>query len=151
MIAGTHTIVFCDDAEKARAFFRDVIKWDSVDAGDGWLIFATPPAELAFHPGPGWGRGVTQPELFLMCTDVEQTVAELTSRGVEFTAAVSDQGYGLMTRFKVPGAGEMNLYQPKHPSLLPACRAGQGGMAPRPRQAQRRGGRGKPSPRRPGP
>lgn len=54
-IAGAHAIVFAEDAEQARTFVRDVLGLDAVDAGDGWLIFALPPAELAFHPGPGWG------------------------------------------------------------------------------------------------
>jgi catechol 2,3-dioxygenase-like lactoylglutathione lyase family enzyme len=77
VIAGAHTIVFAEDAEAARAFFRDVIGWPSVDAGDGWLIFELPPGELAVHPGPGWSGQVGQHELFLMCHDIDATVAEL--------------------------------------------------------------------------
>ena len=92
--------------------------WPAVDAGDGWLIFALPPAELAFHPGPGWGLGAGQHLLFLMCHDIRRTVADLEAKRVEFTAAVTDEGYGLVTRFKVPGAGEMGLYEPRHPSPL---------------------------------
>ena len=118
MIAGAHTIIFAEDAERARAFFRDVLGWPHVDAGGGWLIFALPPGELAVHPGEGWGHGVGHHELFLMCHDIERTVAGLEARGVEFVAPISDQGYGLMTRFKVPGAGEVGLYEPRHPSPL---------------------------------
>ena len=118
MIAGAHTIIYADDAEAARAFFRDVFGWPHVDAHDGWLIFALPPGELAVHPGPGWSGQVGQHELFLMCHDVERTVEELEAKGVEFVAPVTDEGFGLMTRFKIPGAGEIGLYEPRHPSPL---------------------------------
>lgn len=112
--------MFAEDAEKARAFFRDVLGFPSVDAGEGWLIFALPPGELGVHPGPGWERTVGGQELFFMCHDVERTVEELERKGVEFVAPIADEGFGLMTRFKVPGAGEIGLYQPKHPSPLDA-------------------------------
>jgi catechol 2,3-dioxygenase-like lactoylglutathione lyase family enzyme len=113
VITGAHVILFGEDADGARSFFSDVLGLRSVDAGGGWLIFALPPAELACHPASGPSH-----ELYLMCDDVEATRGELEAKGVEFTAPVSDQGFGLMTRFKVPGAGEMGLYQPKHPSPL---------------------------------
>jgi predicted enzyme related to lactoylglutathione lyase len=114
VIAAAHVLIFAEDADAARAFFRDVIGWDNVDAHDGWLIFALPPAELGFHPAEGEARH----ELFLMCHDIEETKAELEAKGVEFTTPVEDQGFGLITRFKVPGAGELQLYQPKHASPL---------------------------------
>ena len=118
MIAGAHAIVFAEDAEAARAFVRDVLGLTAVDAGDGWLIFALPPTELAFHPGTGWGLGVGEHLLFLMCHDVHHAVADLEAKGVEFVAPITDEGYGLVTRFKVPGAGEMGLYEPRHASPL---------------------------------
>jgi len=118
VIAGAHAIVFAQDAEAARAFVRDVLGLASVDAGDGWLIFALPPTELAFHPGDGWGLGVGKHLLFLMCHDVHHAVADLEAKGVEFMTPITDEGYGLVTRFKVPGAGEMGLYEPRHPSPL---------------------------------
>jgi catechol 2,3-dioxygenase-like lactoylglutathione lyase family enzyme len=118
VIAGAHTILFAEGADAARAFLRDVLGFSSVDAGDGWLIFELPPGELAVHPGPGWGKDVGQHELFFMCHDIEATVAELTEKGVEFTAPVTDEGYGLVTRFRVPGAGEIGLYEPRHESPL---------------------------------
>jgi catechol 2,3-dioxygenase-like lactoylglutathione lyase family enzyme len=118
VIAGAHTIIFAEDADAARAFLRDVLGFSSVDAGDGWLIFELPPGELALHPGPGWGKDVGQHELFFMCHDIEATVASLKEKGVEFTAPVTDEGYGLMTRFRVPGAGEIGLYEPRHESPL---------------------------------
>jgi len=118
VISGAHTIIFSEDAEAARAFFRDVLGFAAVDAGEGWLIFELPPGELAFHPGGGWGKQAAQHELFLMCHDIEQTVDQLKEKGVVFTSGISDEGYGLMTRFTIPGGGEIGLYQPKHPSPL---------------------------------
>lgn len=102
----------------ARGFVRDVLGLASVDAGDGWLIFELPPTELAFHPRGGWGLGVGEHLLFLMCHDLHDEVADLKAKGVEFVAPITDEGYGLVTRFKVPGAGEMGLYEPRHPSPL---------------------------------
>jgi catechol 2,3-dioxygenase-like lactoylglutathione lyase family enzyme len=118
VIEGVHTILYAEDAEAARAFFRDVLCMDSVDAGRGWLIFALPPGELACHPADEGSGGVAEP--FLMCTDLEATRRELESKGVEFVAPVTDQRFGRMTRFKVPGFGELGLYEPHHPSPLPA-------------------------------
>jgi catechol 2,3-dioxygenase-like lactoylglutathione lyase family enzyme len=119
MIAGMHAIIFCEDPERARAFFSEVLEFDSVDAGDGWLIFKAPPAELAMHPEPG---GQTRHELYLMCHDIANTMQELRSKGVEFVGSVSEQRWGLVARFKVPGAGEIALYQPAHPSPLSGFR-----------------------------
>jgi hypothetical protein len=106
MITGAHAIVFSEDAEADRAFVRDVLHFDHVDAGGGWLIFALPPAELAVHPGE------PAHQLYLMCDDIHATVDEL---GVE-TTPVSDQGWGLLSSLKLPGGGELGLYEPKHPT-----------------------------------
>ena len=113
MIDGVHTILYADDAEAARAFFRDVLGLDAVDAGDGWLIFALPPGELACHPA-----SAVRHELFLMCRDLDATVAELEAKGVELTSPIIDAGFGRMTRLRVPGAGELGLYEPAHASPL---------------------------------
>jgi catechol 2,3-dioxygenase-like lactoylglutathione lyase family enzyme len=116
MIIGAHAIVFSRDAEADRAFFRDVLGFDSVDAGGGWLIFSLPPAELAAHPDPAGGRY----ELYLMCDDVRATTAELAAKGADIARAVSDEGWGLVTAIRLPGGGELGLYEPRHPSpLLP--------------------------------
>jgi len=119
MITGSHAIIYAEDADKARAFFRDVLDLPYVDAHDGWLIFKLPPAELGIHPSgeagdPDSGAPSGHHEMYLMCDDVEATVAALTARGVEFTSPVQSQGFGLLTRFRVPGAGEIGLYQPRH-------------------------------------
>jgi catechol 2,3-dioxygenase-like lactoylglutathione lyase family enzyme len=114
VITGVHTIIFTSDAEADRAFFRDVLDLPSVDAGGGWLIFALPPAELAAHPTDGDAHH----ELYLMCDDVRATVEELASQGIEFTKGITDEGFGLLTAFRLPGGSELALYEPRHPSPL---------------------------------
>lgn len=117
MITGAHAIIYTQDADADRAFFRDVLGFDSVDAGHGWLIFKLPPAELAAHPHETGGGH----ELYLMCDDVAVTVEELKDKGVEFAGDVTDQGFGLLTTIRLPGGGELGLYEPRHPSpLFPA-------------------------------
>ena len=118
MITSAHAIIYAEDAEQARAFLRDVLAMPYVDAQGGWLIFKLPPAELGIHPAgdPDSAAPGGHHELYLMCDDVEATVAELTAKGVKFTAPIQDRGFGLVTRFQVPGAGEIGLYQPKHPT-----------------------------------
>ena len=76
MITGMHAIVFSPQAEKVRTFFADVLRMPTVDAGGGWLIFALPPAELAVHPADG----ETRHELYLMCDDIQATLADLRAR-----------------------------------------------------------------------
>jgi catechol 2,3-dioxygenase-like lactoylglutathione lyase family enzyme len=112
MINGVHIIIYSRDGDADRAFIRDVLGYPHVDARGGWLIFKTPPAELAVHPtdGPEFH------ELYLMCDDVNATVADLTAKGVEFAKPVSDQGWGLLTSIKLPGGGELGLYEPRHPT-----------------------------------
>jgi len=114
MITGVHAIIFATQAEAVRAFLRDVLGFPSVDAGGGWLIFASPPAELAAHPAEAGEHH----ELYLMCDDITATVAELEAKGVEFTRPVSDEGFGRMTRLRLPGGGELGLYEPRHPTPL---------------------------------
>jgi len=112
VITGLHAIIFTSEAEAVRAFFRDTLGWPHVDAHEGWLIFKTPPAELAAHPAPPGQHH----ELFLLCDDVEATVAELKAKGVAIEEPVTDQGFGLITYIELPGAGRLGLYQPKHPT-----------------------------------
>src|SRR5712691_8541366 len=112
MINAAHAVIHTKDPDSARAFFRDVIEFPCVDAGHGWLIFALPPAELGIHPTEGDGHH----QLYLMCDDVEATVAELKAKGVEFTQPIKDVGWGVLTAMKVPGGGELYLYQPRHPA-----------------------------------
>jgi catechol 2,3-dioxygenase-like lactoylglutathione lyase family enzyme len=114
MVTGIHALIFSREAEQTRTFFRDVLGFKSVDAGGGWLIFALPPAELGIHPTEEESRQ----ELYLMCDDIEATVAELKEKGVEIARPISDERFGLVTSLRIPG-GELALYQPKHPTALP--------------------------------
>jgi catechol 2,3-dioxygenase-like lactoylglutathione lyase family enzyme len=110
MITGAHAIIFTKNPDAVRAFARDVLQFPSVDAGDGWLIFALPAAELAAHPADDTGRH----ELYLMCDDIHATVAELRGRGAEFTRPISDERWGLVTAIRMPDGGELCLYEPRH-------------------------------------
>jgi catechol 2,3-dioxygenase-like lactoylglutathione lyase family enzyme len=112
MINGAHLIIFAHDADATRAFFRDMLGMASVDVGGGWLIFALPPAELAAHPTDG---PVSQ-ELYLMCDDIDATVAELRGKGVEFSGEIGERDWGRLVEMKLPGAGTLQLYEPRHPS-----------------------------------
>jgi catechol 2,3-dioxygenase-like lactoylglutathione lyase family enzyme len=112
MINGAHSIIYASDAAAARAFFRDTLGLSNVDVGNGWLIFKSPPGEVAVHPTDPTESGTI--EFYLMCDDLHATMSELTAKGVEF-GEVSEQGWGLLTTLKVPGAGEIGLYEPRHP------------------------------------
>jgi catechol 2,3-dioxygenase-like lactoylglutathione lyase family enzyme len=110
MISGAHMIIYSTDAEADRAFFRDVLGFSSVDAGQGWLIFALPPAEIAVHPAAENGKH----EIYLICDDVAATVQALEKHKVGCDP-VTDQGWGLLTHLSLPGGGKLGLYQPRHP------------------------------------
>jgi hypothetical protein len=114
MFIGAHNIIFSNKADEMRAFLRDVLELDSVDAGGGWLIFALPPAELAVHPE----EGETRCELYLMCDDVEATVRQLKAKGVEVTQPITDQRWGLLTAIRMPDGSELGVYQPQHPTAI---------------------------------
>jgi catechol 2,3-dioxygenase-like lactoylglutathione lyase family enzyme len=110
VITGAHVIVYSRDADEDRAFLRDVLEYPHVDAGGGWLIFKLPPAEVAVHPV----EGDESHELYLMCDDVNATVEQLAAKGVN-CGPVSDQGWGLLTSIRLPGGGDLGLYEPRHP------------------------------------
>ena len=109
MISGAHVIVYSKDAEADRAFFRDVLGFNSVDAGHGWLIFALPPAEAAFHPG----EKNSIHELYLMCDDLKAEMAALAKKTVK-CSEIQDERWGSITKMRLPGGGDVHLYQPKH-------------------------------------
>ena len=82
---------------RVREFRRDVLELESVDAAGGWHVFASPPAELAGRPTDEQRRH----ELYL-------------------TSEITEQGFGLMTAFAIPGGGELAPYGPNHLSPLRA-------------------------------
>jgi catechol 2,3-dioxygenase-like lactoylglutathione lyase family enzyme len=113
MISGAHIVIQTKDAATGRAFFRDVLGFESVDAGRGWLIFALPPAEAAFHPSEHNGRH----ELYFMCDDLSAEVSTLAKKGVK-CSDVQRERWGSIVKLRLPGGGEVGLYQPKHPTAL---------------------------------
>jgi catechol 2,3-dioxygenase-like lactoylglutathione lyase family enzyme len=117
MITGVHTMFYSSKAEELRAFLRDVIGLRATDVGEGWLIFDLPDAEMGCHPagegGEAGARSGTH-SISFYCDDIMATVEDLRSKGVEFTREVTDQGYGLVTAFKVPGDFEIELYEPRY-------------------------------------
>jgi catechol 2,3-dioxygenase-like lactoylglutathione lyase family enzyme len=110
VITGAHVILYSRDADADRAFLRDVLGYPHVDAGGGWLIFKLPPAEVAVHPA----ESAESHELYFMCDDVNATVEQLATKGVD-CGPVSDQGWGLLTSIGLPGGGQLGLYEPRHP------------------------------------
>lgn len=123
MITAVHLLIYSDHAEATRAFFRDVLGWAFVDepATPGWLIFKTGPSELGVHPTHQTYQGVTydyprQHSISLMCDDLAATMADLESRGAEFGGPVEEAEYGLTVQLKVPGADDIMLYEPRHPT-----------------------------------
>ena len=115
MIRGVHTMFYTSDADKLRAFIRDKLQFPATDVGGGWLIFDLPEADMGCHPsGPEPGAEAGTHDISFYCDNIEKTVAELKSRGVEFTGPVTDQGFGLVTHFKMPGGVEVMLYQPRY-------------------------------------
>jgi len=111
LINGAHIVIYTKDPEADRAFFRDVLKFSSVDAGHGWLIFAMPPLEAAFHDS----EKNDQHELYLTCDDIAATLKDLKSKNVR-VSDLSEQRWGKLATFALPGGGKIGVYQPKHPS-----------------------------------
>jgi catechol 2,3-dioxygenase-like lactoylglutathione lyase family enzyme len=113
LINGAHVVIYSKDAAADRAFFRDVLKLPSVDAGHGWLIFEMPPLEAAFHDLEKNDRH----ELFLMCDDIAATLKELKSKNVT-VSDVKEERWGKLATFTLPGGGKIRVYEPKHASPL---------------------------------
>jgi catechol 2,3-dioxygenase-like lactoylglutathione lyase family enzyme len=113
LINGAHVVVYSKDPEADRAFFRDVLQFPCVDAGHGWLIFAMPPLEAAFHDS----EKNDQHELFFMCDDLSVTLKDLKSKHVQ-VSEVSEQRWGKLAKLALPGGVKIGIYEPKHPSPL---------------------------------
>ena len=114
-IVASHVLLYTSEAEELRATLRDVFGWRHVDAGDGWLIFALPPAEVGVHPA---APGDTHHELALLCDDVAATQAALAAKGIEFRGEPEDMGFGVGVTLVLPGGVEVLLYEPRHASPL---------------------------------
>jgi predicted enzyme related to lactoylglutathione lyase len=115
MIKGVHTMFYSSQPEELRAFIRDKLGFPFTDVGEGWLIFDLPEADMGCHPADSAdAKSAGRHDISFYCDNIEQTVAELRQRGVEFLDPISDQGYGLVTHFKMPGGVEVQLYQPRY-------------------------------------
>jgi catechol 2,3-dioxygenase-like lactoylglutathione lyase family enzyme len=112
MISGAHVVIYSNNAEADRAFFRDILGFESVDAGHGWLIFAIPPTEAAFHPSREQAH-----ELYFMCDNLETEMATLAKKGVQ-CSKIEDARWGSITKMRLPSGGNVGLYQPKHPTAI---------------------------------
>jgi|ERR1700741_3863813 catechol 2,3-dioxygenase-like lactoylglutathione lyase family enzyme len=113
MISGAHVVLYSENAEADLAFFRDIFGFPHVEAGDGWLIFAMPPAELAVHPAHENDRH----ELFFMCKDLKAEMAALAGKQIQ-CSEVQQARWGMVTKIQLPGGGRVGLYQPKHRTAL---------------------------------
>ena len=116
-------MLYSKNAEADRVFFRDILGFRSIDVGDGWLIFRTPPAELAVHPIDSdftqlhAGRPMSRASLYFMCDDLQATIKSLAAKKVKCTE-VETEDWGIRTTFPLPSGGEVGLYQPTHPTAL---------------------------------
>jgi catechol 2,3-dioxygenase-like lactoylglutathione lyase family enzyme len=111
MITGMHAVIYTRNAEADRAFFKDELGFTAVDAGGRWLIFAAPPSELAFHPAESNGKH----ELYLMCDDLRAEMIRLAEKGIA-CGPVSKERWGLLSTVRLPGGGDLGLYEPHHPT-----------------------------------
>ena len=105
---------YISQPEELRAFIRDKLGFRAADVGEGWLIFDLPEADMGCHPTDDASQSSGTPDISFYCDDIEQTVAELKDRGVEFTEGITDRGFGLVTHFKMPGDFAVQLYQPRY-------------------------------------
>jgi catechol 2,3-dioxygenase-like lactoylglutathione lyase family enzyme len=115
-ITGTHMLLHTPEADALRAVLRDVLGWEHVEDTPGWLIFKLPPAELGVHPS----GGATTHQICFMCDDLEQTIAELRARGIEFRGEPEEESFGVTITMLLPGGVEVLLYEPRHASPLEA-------------------------------
>jgi len=112
-ITGTHALLYTSEPEALRNCLREVFGWPHVDAHDGWLIFALPPAELGIHPAEAPAH-----ELTFMCDDITGTIAELKGKGIEFRGEPQNQGFGIVATMVLPGGVDVMLYEPRHQTAI---------------------------------
>lgn len=114
MFHAAHIVLYSTHAEADREFIRDVLEFNGVDAGGGWLIFKFPPAEIAVHPAEMNGKQ----ELYFMCEDIEETIKELEAKGVTISGPISEQRWGRLASIKLPSGADLSIYQPHHPTAF---------------------------------
>jgi hypothetical protein len=127
MINGVHLLLYSRDADSDRAFLRDKLNFGSIDAGEGWLIFGLPPAEIGIHPGDGnlvqshADEKLAGCVIYLMCDNLRETIDALSSKGVA-TTAIQEAGWGTTTTLRLPSGSALGLYQPRHQTALHLAR-----------------------------
>jgi len=120
MINGVHLLLASANPEADRAFFRDVIGFTHIDVGEGWLIFALPPAEMGIHPAEKnltnlhAGQDLAAGTLYLLCDNLRATLDELATKGVEH-GPIEEAGWGIASSIPLPGGARLGLYEPHHP------------------------------------
>ena len=121
MILACHTLIYSDDADATRAFFRDVLGFPNVDAGTGdhnWLDLpdraerAGRPPDGPMNDGSSVRRGTKRSAS--SSTTWSRRWSSFGRRGAEFSSGPDDHGYGIVAMVKVPGADDVQLYQPRH-------------------------------------
>jgi catechol 2,3-dioxygenase-like lactoylglutathione lyase family enzyme len=124
MVNGVHVLINTPNPDADRVFFREVLGFKLVDVGHGWLIFALPPAEAAFHPidagasgGQHAGHAMLGAVVYLMCDNLDATIAALGAKGVACTE-IEKEPWGIRTTVRMPSGGEIGLYQPTHETAL---------------------------------
>jgi len=114
VIRGAHVILYSADADADRAFLEDLLDLPTADAGGGWLILQLPPAEVAVHPAEASGAT----ELYLVCDDLDESMADLAAKGVAFDGPVSEQRWGRLASIVLPGGGRLGIYEARHPTAF---------------------------------
>jgi len=122
VINGAHMLLYSRNADADRAFVRDVLKFDFVDVGHGWLIFKLPPAEVALHPledtgSSGAADATLRAELYLICTNLDETMKALAATGVRCTETARER-WGVRTAIVLPSGARLGLYQPLHATAI---------------------------------
>lgn len=115
-------LIYSSNADADRAFLRDILGFGFVDAHEGWLIFALPPAETGVHPADPAAnaedyRGQLPASMYFMTQDINAAIAELRAKGVECGEA-KDEGWGISSWFGLPSGGRLGMYQPRHPLAI---------------------------------
>jgi catechol 2,3-dioxygenase-like lactoylglutathione lyase family enzyme len=130
MLTGARVVIYSRDAEADRRFFAKILGFRSVDAGQGWLIFGLPAAEVAFHPHDN----NNQHEMFLVCDNLKAQMTALEKKGVRF-GEIGEERWGIRTTISLPGGGKIGLYEPSHPVTFGKAGRGRKGIkAKRPKR-----------------
>lgn len=117
-VIGVHTLIYTPEPDALRAVLRDVFGFKHVDAGDGWLIFTLPPAELGVHPAEDVGPDAVQHKISFMCDDIHATVRDLRAKGLAIDGEPQDHGYGIVVTVTLPGGVQVQVYEPRHPLAI---------------------------------